>query len=150
MGQGIGPRHSSSRLPWGICNQIPGRKCTLEVLFVAIGCIALRGENGNLRGWGWRNLDLPGVWLIRLAVTLDRLSGETEGGKPTHQKQGYSGAQDEAGNHVGAVVPVLRDPIEARQEGRAEGPQAQHGFGQTTALCLDCACDVHLEQDGDP
>lgn len=94
-------------------------------------------------------MDLLRVWLIRLAVTLDRLSGETEGGKPTHQKQGYSGAQDEAGNHVGAVVPVLGDPIEARQEGWAEGPQAQHGFGQTTALCLDCACDVHLEQDGD-
>lgn len=72
--------------------------------------------------------------------------GEKERAKLTHQKQGYSGAQDEACNHVGAVVPVLGDPIEARQEGGAEGPEAQHGFSQPTALCLDCACDVHLER----
>lgn len=62
----------------------------------------------------------------------------------THsQKQGYSGAQDEARDHVRAVVPILRDPVEARQEGRAEGPEAQHWLGQSTALRFDCACDVH-------
>lgn len=83
-------------------------------------------------------------------MTADRLSegtrAEKERAKLTHQKQGYSRAQDEACNHVGAVVPVLGDPIEACQEGGAEGPEAQHGFSQPTALCLDCACDVHLER----
>lgn len=62
----------------------------------------------------------------------------------TYQKQGNSSAQDKARDHVRAVVPILRDPVEARQEGGAEGPEAQHRFGQSTALGLDCACDVHL------
>lgn len=65
--------------------------------------------------------------------------------KLTYQKQGYSSAQDEARDHIRAVVPILRDPVEACQEGRAEGPEAQHWLGQSTALRLDCACDVHLE-----
>ena len=67
----------------------------------------------------------------------------------TYQKQGYRSAQDEARNHVRAVVPILRDPVEARQEGCAEGPEAQHWLGQSAALRLDCACDVHLGEDRD-
>lgn len=74
---------------------------------------------------------------------------KVERGKLTYQKQGYRSAQDEACDHIGAVVPVFRDPVEARQEGHAEGPEAQHWLGQSAALRLDCACDVHLEQDRD-
>lgn len=70
-------------------------------------------------------------------------------GKLTHQKKGNSSAQDEARDHVGAVVPILRHPVEACQEGCAEGPEAQHRLGQSTALRLDCACDVHLQEDRD-
>lgn len=32
---------------------------------------------------------------------------EVEGKRLTYQKQGHCGAQDEAGDHVGTVVPVL-------------------------------------------
>ena len=74
---------------------------------------------------------------------------KVERGKLTYQKQGYSSAQDEACDHIGAVVPILGDPVEARQEGHAESPEAQHWLGQSTALRLDCACDVHLEEDRD-
>lgn len=107
-----------------------------------------------MQGWGRRNTDLH-CGLANLTCRDPRQpfrgheTEKVERGKPTYQEQGYSSAQDEACNHIGAVVPILRDPIEACQEGCAEGPQAQHWFSQSTALCLDCACDVHLEQDRD-
>lgn len=66
-------------------------------------------------------------------------------GKSTYQKQGHCSAQYEASNHVRAVVPILRDPVEACQESCAESSEAQHWLGQSTALRLDCACNIHLE-----
>lgn len=65
---------------------------------------------------------------------------------PPHQEEGHSGAQDEAGHHVGAVVPVLGDPIQSGEEGGAERPQAEDGLGQAARLGLDGAGDVHLEE----
>lgn len=64
-----------------------------------------------------------------------------------HQEEGHSGAQDEAGHHVGAVVPVLGDPVQSGEEGGAECPQAEDGLGQAARLGLDGAGDVHLEGD---
>lgn len=49
---------------------------------------------------------------------------------PPYQKEGHSGAQDEAGHHVRAVVPVLGDPVQSGEEGRAERAQAEDGLGQ--------------------
>lgn len=109
-------------------------------------------NNCNSQGSSQRNMgvdwdiwepDSPRSWA---APQTARKGGR---GKLTYQKQGYRSAQDEARDHIGAVVPVFRDPVEARQEGHAEGPEAQHGLGQSAALRLDCACDVHLEQDRD-
>lgn len=44
------------------------------------------------------------------------------------------------------MVSVLRDSIEAGEEGRTERAQTEHGFGQAAGLGLDGAGDVHLEE----
>lgn len=44
------------------------------------------------------------------------------------------------------MVPVLRDSVEAGEEGRTEGGQAEHRLGQAAGLGLDCTGDVHLEE----
>lgn len=44
------------------------------------------------------------------------------------------------------MVPVLRDSVEAGEEGRTERAQTEHRLGQAAGLGLDGAGDVHLER----
>lgn len=44
------------------------------------------------------------------------------------------------------MVPVLGDPVQSGEEGRAERAQAEDGLGQPARLGLYGAGDVHLEE----
>lgn len=50
-----------------------------------------------------------GILETQDTMTLPRGHKRDEGERrgPTYQEQGHGGAQDEAGNHIRAVVPVL-------------------------------------------
>lgn len=99
----------------------------------------------------WGIITQTGILETQHTVTLPRRHKRDEGERrrPTYQEQGHCSAQDETGDHIRTVVPVLWDPVEARQEGCTEGPQTQYWLGQPTALGLDCACDVHLQRERD-
>lgn len=99
----------------------------------------------------WGTMTQTGIWETQCTVTLCRehKRDDVERKRPAYQEQCHCSAQDESSNHIRTVVPVLWDPVEACQEGCTEGPQTQHWLGQSTALCLDCACDVHLQWETD-
>lgn len=63
----------------------------------------------------------------------------------TYQKESDHTSQDESCNDIRTVVAILGNSVEPSEESGTKSPQAQHWFGKPTALCLDCARDVHLE-----
>ena len=63
-----------------------------------------------------------------------------------HQKESNRWSQYESSHHVRAMVSVLRDSVEAGEEGWTERAQTEHGLGQAAGLGLDGAGDVHLER----
>lgn len=129
----------------GLCSHISERKDTGYLVRTAAP--RSRPVEPGLRPWSLASLTYQD---LGQPFREHQREGKSRG-MLTYQKQGYRSAQDEAHNHIRAVVPILGDRLRGPIPGRlCRGSRGTaHNWPASAALRLDCACDVHLGEDRD-